>query len=173
MDEARREIDACTDGTMPLEPYQLISQYTLEPLLKAVAETLPIVTVRYGCEFVSFEQDAAGVTCPNEDTGSIRARYLVGCDGGGSTVRQQLGIELRGEGDILRLRQALYRCDELFERIPIGAGAGAAAATTTSPTSQATFLIMQDSTRHWTLHATVDARRGHGARSSRRRSACR
>ena len=42
-----------TDGTMPLEPYQLISQYTLEPLLKSVAETLPSVTVRYGCEFIS------------------------------------------------------------------------------------------------------------------------
>jgi 2-polyprenyl-6-methoxyphenol hydroxylase-like FAD-dependent oxidoreductase len=31
--EAQRAIDACTDGSMPLEPYQLISQYTLEPLL--------------------------------------------------------------------------------------------------------------------------------------------
>src|SRR5712675_2358674 len=36
--EARRAIDACTDGSLPLEPYQLISQYTLEPLLKSVAE---------------------------------------------------------------------------------------------------------------------------------------
>ena len=62
VDEARRRIDACTDGTLPLEPYQLISQYTLEPLLKSVAETLPSVTVRYGCEFLSMEQDASGVT---------------------------------------------------------------------------------------------------------------
>jgi 2-polyprenyl-6-methoxyphenol hydroxylase-like FAD-dependent oxidoreductase len=60
--EARRQIDACTDGSMPLEPYQLISQYTLEPLLKSIAETLPSVTVRYGCEFLSFEQDQSGVT---------------------------------------------------------------------------------------------------------------
>src|SRR5688500_20158465 len=28
--EARRAIDACNDGSMPLEPYQHISQYTLE-----------------------------------------------------------------------------------------------------------------------------------------------
>src|SRR5262245_37160821 len=54
VNEARRQIDACTDGTLPLEPYQLISQYTLEPLLKSVAETLPSVSVRYGCEFLSF-----------------------------------------------------------------------------------------------------------------------
>ena len=40
---AKREIAASTDGTLPLEPYQLISQYTLEPLLKSVAETLPSV----------------------------------------------------------------------------------------------------------------------------------
>src|SRR5581483_7815158 len=32
---------ATNDGTMPLEPYQLISQYTLEPLLKSVAESMP------------------------------------------------------------------------------------------------------------------------------------
>src|ERR687894_257962 len=30
--EAQAEIDARNDGTMPLESYQLISQYTLEPL---------------------------------------------------------------------------------------------------------------------------------------------
>src|SRR5262245_14479409 len=52
VDEARRQIDACTDGSLPLEPYQLISQYTLEPLLKSVAESLPSVSVRYGCEFL-------------------------------------------------------------------------------------------------------------------------
>ena len=40
VDEARRQIDACTDGSLPLEPYQLISQYTLEPLLKSIAEEL-------------------------------------------------------------------------------------------------------------------------------------
>src|SRR5947208_9844276 len=62
VDQARAEIKVCSDGTQPLEPYQLISQYTLEPLLKSEAERLPSVTVRYGCEFLSFEQDEAGVT---------------------------------------------------------------------------------------------------------------
>jgi len=152
--EARREIDACSDGSMPLEPYQLISQYTLEPLLKTVAESLPTVTVRFGNDLLSFEQDDEGVTAHLRN-GDIRARYLVGCDGGGSTVRQQLGIGLEGEGDILRLRQALYRCDELFERIPIGPGPGKGRHYHVAD-GQATFLIMQDSTRHWTLHAVVE-----------------
>jgi 2-polyprenyl-6-methoxyphenol hydroxylase-like FAD-dependent oxidoreductase len=157
--EAEAEIAACTDGSMPLEPYQLISQYTLEPLLKSVAEQLTSVTVRYGCEFLSFTQDAAGVTAAvaslNGERSEIRAQYLVGCDGGGSPVRKQLGIRLRGEANILRLYQALYHCPELFDRIPIGPGPGRGRHYHIAD-NQATFLIMQDSTRHWTLHAVVD-----------------
>src|SRR3954453_5578860 len=108
VDAARRAIDECTDGSLPLEPYQLISQYTLEPLLKAEAEKL--VDVRYGCEFVSLTQDSSGVSASVHDGKTeieIRSQYLVGCDGGASPVRQKLGIALEGEGDILRLRQAL------------------------------------------------------------------
>ena len=156
--QARREIDACTDGSMPLEPYQLISQYTLEPLLKSVAQSLPGVTVRYGCEFLSLEQDAAGVTARvRNGTGpvaGVRAAYLAGCDGGASRVRQELGIGLRGEGNLLQLRQALYSCDDLYDRIPIGNGPGKGRHYHVAD-DQATFLIMQDSTRHWTLHAVV------------------
>jgi 2-polyprenyl-6-methoxyphenol hydroxylase-like FAD-dependent oxidoreductase len=157
--EARRAIDACTDGTLPLEPYQLISQYTLEPLLKSIAETLPSVAVRYDCEFLSFEQDASAVSTQirhrDGSTSVLRSKYLVGCDGGASSVRQQLGIALRGEGDLLRLRQALYRCDELFGKIPIGRGPGKGRHYHVAD-ERSTFLIMQDSTRHWTLHAVVD-----------------
>src|SRR5262245_12422730 len=107
---AQVQIAASTDGTQPLEPYQLISQYTLEPLLKSVAEELPSVSVRYGCELLSFEQDAGGVTASikkkDGSTATIQAQYLVGCDGGSSVERKQLGILLRGEGNILQLRQA-------------------------------------------------------------------
>jgi len=156
--EARRRIDACTDGTLPLEPYQLISQYTLEPLLKSVAEVLPSVTVRYGCEFLSLQQDDFEVRTKITADGRVfelKSKYLVGCDGGASAVREQLGIGLSGEGDLLRLRQALYRCDELFARIPIGPGPGHGRHYHVAD-DKATFLIMQDSTKHWTLHATVE-----------------
>jgi len=152
--DARRAIDACTDGSMPLEPYQLISQYTLEPLLKSVAESLPSVSVRYGCEFLSFSQDSSSVTSETS-SGTIRSKYLVGCDGGSSIVRQQLGIGLSGEGDLLRLRQGLFRCDELFGRIPIGGGPGHGRHYHVAD-ERSTFLIMQDSTRHWTLHAALE-----------------
>jgi 2-polyprenyl-6-methoxyphenol hydroxylase-like FAD-dependent oxidoreductase len=153
--QAQAEIAACTDGSMPLEPYQLISQYTLEPLLKSIAETLPSVDVRYGCEFVFFEQDDSSVCARvkrGNTTSEFGAHYLVGCDGGSSIVRRQLGIKLQGEANLLELRQALYRCDDLFERIPIGKGRHYHVAD-----AHSTFLIVQDSTRHFTLHSVVDS----------------
>jgi 2-polyprenyl-6-methoxyphenol hydroxylase-like FAD-dependent oxidoreductase len=152
---AKAEIASRNDGTLPLEPYQLISQYTLEPLLKSVAEELPSVTVQYGCALESFTQDPAGVTAlvRNGDgtTATIRAAYMVGCDGGSSTVRRQLGIKLAGDANLLQLRQALYYCEDLYERIPIGKGRHYHVAD-----DRTTFLIVQDSTKHFTLHAVVD-----------------
>ena len=78
--QARAEIRATNDGTVPLEPYQLMSQYTLEPLLKSVAENMPSVTVRFGCEFVSLQQNAGGVTAQVKNSDGamqeIRAAYL-------------------------------------------------------------------------------------------------
>lgn len=151
----RDRIAGCEDASQPLEPYQLISQYTLEPLLKSIAESLPTVAVRYGCEFLSFAQDAAGVRTEirNEKgkTQTLRSSFLVGCDGGSSPVRRQLGIELAGEANLLELRQALYHCEELYERIPIGKGRHYHVAD-----GQHSFLIVQDSTRHFTLHAVVE-----------------
>src|SRR6185437_1709624 len=104
VNEARAEIKASNDGTQALEPYQLISQYTLEPLLKQVAEEIPNVSVRFGCELIDFTQDAQGVAATIRSKGkteTIRADYLVGCDGGASTVRKQLGIKLKGEANLL------------------------------------------------------------------------
>jgi len=152
--EAKKEIAASTDASMPLEPYQLISQYTLEPFLKSVAEKLPSVTVRYGTEFLDFTENRDSVTVrlrSGDKTVEIAALYLAGCDGGASPIRRQLGIGLKGEGNILELRQALYRCDALYERIPIGKGRHYHVAD-----AQHTFLILQDSTRHFTLHAVVE-----------------
>src|SRR5215470_2514395 len=154
------DIRATNDGSMPREAYQLISQYTLEPLLKSIAETMPAVTVRFGCEFLSLAQDPQGVTAKVKNldgsTQDIRAAYLVGCDGGASAVRKELGIKLRGEGNLMQLRQALYRCDELFDKIPIGNGPGHGRHYHVAD-DKATFLIMQDSTKHWTLHSAADS----------------
>lgn len=159
VDEARRQIAEINDGSAPLEPYQLISQYTLEPVLKAAAERLPSVDVRYSTELLEFSQDSNGVSAAvrrgDGQVETIRAGYLVGCDGGSSRVRKQLGIRLRGEANIARLRQGLYRCETLFDRLPLGEGPGPGRHYLAAD-ERASFLIMQDSKRYWTMHAHVE-----------------
>ena len=152
---AKATIADHNDGR-PLEPYQLISQYTLEPLLRSIVETYPNIDVRFACEMTSFEQDAGGVTAQLRSDGVasvVRAHYIVGCDGGSSTVRKQLGIALAGQGSIRTLRQALFHSETLFDRIPMGKGRHYHIAT--APIFP--FIIIQDSTRHWTLHAAAES----------------
>jgi hypothetical protein len=79
----------------------------------------------------------------------VSADYIVGADGGNSTVRQVLGVELRGES-LLELRQALFYCPDLYDRIPIGKGRHYHFAD-----DRATFMIVQDDRKHFSLHARV------------------
>jgi 2-polyprenyl-6-methoxyphenol hydroxylase-like FAD-dependent oxidoreductase len=53
--------------------------------------------IRRGCELVGLDQDEHGVTAELADGTRLRARYLVGCDGGRSTVRKLLGVGFPGE----------------------------------------------------------------------------
>src|SRR4029079_3010149 len=54
------------------------------------------VPIVYGTEVTGFTQDASGVDVALSDATSIRAQYLVGCDGGRSLVRKLAGIEFPG-----------------------------------------------------------------------------
>ena len=53
--------------------------------------------IRRECELVGLSQDDDGVTVELADGTQLRSRYLVGCDGGRSTVRKLLGIDFPGE----------------------------------------------------------------------------
>ncbi|MET9352789.1 rifampin monooxygenase [Streptomyces sp. NPDC006617] len=53
--------------------------------------------VLHGGAVAGFEQDGAGVTVELADGQRLRSRYLVGCDGGRSTVRKLLGVPFPGE----------------------------------------------------------------------------
>ncbi len=55
------------------------------------------VTIHRGHEVTGFAQDDAGVDVALSDGRSLRAEYLVGCDGGRSVVRKAAGIEFPGE----------------------------------------------------------------------------
>ena len=153
--EAKVMRDATNDGTMPLEPYQIISQYTLEPLLRSVAETIPSIAVKFGHAFESFVDEPDGVTAhirkTNGDRVAIRAQYLVGCDGGSSSVRKQLGFRMEGEPSIMEMRQALFHCPELYDNVR-----APRARHYHRVDDHWTLMIVQDSRQHFTLHAIVE-----------------
>jgi 2-polyprenyl-6-methoxyphenol hydroxylase-like FAD-dependent oxidoreductase len=54
------------------------------------------VPIHHGLEVTGFTQDDAGVEVALSDGRSLRAEYLVGCDGGRSLIRKAAGIEFPG-----------------------------------------------------------------------------
>ncbi|GAB3721038.1 rifampin monooxygenase [Nocardiopsis nanhaiensis] len=78
-------------------PYVLgIPQTTTDRLLYEHATALG-AEVRRGSALVGLDQDGDGVTAELADGTRLRSRYLVGCDGGRSTVRKLLGTGFPGE----------------------------------------------------------------------------
>jgi 2-polyprenyl-6-methoxyphenol hydroxylase-like FAD-dependent oxidoreductase len=73
-----------------------IPQPITERLLNEHATELG-AEIRRGCELVGLSQDEHGVTAELADGTQLRSRYLVGCDGGRSTVRRLLGVGFPGE----------------------------------------------------------------------------
>src|SRR6204780_763848 len=77
-------------------PYTLgIWQSQIERIMAAWIAELP-VRMYYASEVTGFAQDDAGVDVEMADGRSLRARYLVGCDGGRSVIRKAAGIEFPG-----------------------------------------------------------------------------
>lgn len=79
----------------------MFHQPGLENALRARLSSSPRAEVRLGHSLKSFVQDEDGVTAtiaaPDGDL-TVRARYLVGCDGGRSLVREACGIALDDYG---------------------------------------------------------------------------
>lgn len=73
-----------------------IRQTVTDRLLAAHAEELG-AQVRRGSALTALSQDDDGVTAELADGTRLRSRWLVGCDGGRSTVRKLLGVDFPGE----------------------------------------------------------------------------
>ena len=77
-------------------PYSLgIWQNQIERIMAGWIAELS-VRIYYGCEVTGFAQDETGVDVELADGRSLRARYLVGCDGGRSVIRKAAGIDFPG-----------------------------------------------------------------------------
>ena len=78
-------------------PYVLgIPQTITDRLLTEHATELG-AEIRRGCELAGLSQDGDGVTAELTAGTQLRSRYLVGCDGGRSTVRKLLGVGFPGQ----------------------------------------------------------------------------
>lgn len=93
-------VDTC--AATPAEPYGaplLLPQFLTEQIMRERLLELGH-QVAFGVALTAFTQDDAGVTAtlagPHGET-TLRARYLVGADGGRSTVRHVLGIGFPGK----------------------------------------------------------------------------
>jgi 2-polyprenyl-6-methoxyphenol hydroxylase-like FAD-dependent oxidoreductase len=72
-----------------------LTQNHIERILAAWVDELAVPIYR-GCEVTGFTQDDAGVAVELSDGRTLRAAYLVGCDGGRSLVRKCAGIDFPG-----------------------------------------------------------------------------
>jgi 2-polyprenyl-6-methoxyphenol hydroxylase-like FAD-dependent oxidoreductase len=111
------------DGWWPTpEPPHRINQIFLEPVLAANAAAMRGIKIVNRTEFLGFEQDFAGVTAHAHDldTGkelTVRAAYIIGCEGGRSLVRRAIGAKLIGDEVIQRVQSSYIRARDLIDRV--------------------------------------------------------
>ena len=94
----------------------MFHQPSLEAVLRAQLEALPSADIRLGWRLDALDQDADGVTASlttPTSAATIRARYLVGCDGASSPVREAIGGGLFD-----------YQFDEPWLVVDVKVGAG-------------------------------------------------
>lgn len=84
---------------MGYTPSMVFTQPPVEQVLRERLAQLPMVSADFGCEVREIQADAKGASLATlSDTGVeqvVKARWVIACDGGGSTVRGHLGIELQ------------------------------------------------------------------------------
>ncbi|HWH56135.1 MAG TPA: FAD-dependent monooxygenase [Terriglobales bacterium] len=83
-------------GTIPYPNLWLVPQHRTEAILRERLAELG-GQVEFGTAFESLEQEEQWVTIGLSTGESLRAKYLVGCDGGHSAVRKAVGLALNGE----------------------------------------------------------------------------
>lgn len=101
-------------------------QNMFDPILVRFADSIECVDLRYHHRFLSLIQQDGGVVAEIEDTERsdrlrIRARFLVGCDGAGSRVREAVGIRMLGDPVLTYTTNIIFRCsgfEALHEKPP-------------------------------------------------------
>ncbi|MGW2899095.1 FAD-dependent oxidoreductase [Streptomyces sp. NPDC001212] len=136
------------------------SQNDLEPVLLQGARDLG-GDVRFGTELLSFSQDDDGVLAvlQTRDTGetyTVRSDYLLAADGPRSPVRQRLGIEHSGSGDLFHNVSVTFRSKLLRE---VAGEQKFVVCYVTDPTGEGVLLPV-DNEEQWVFHVPWFPERG-------------
>ena len=148
--------------TTVAEPYPLgyvpslvFTQPPVERILREHVKTLPSVDVLLGCELLELTQNADGATLhlKNADgsTRQVGARYVIGCDGASSKVRNAASIALQDLGfdepwlvvDVLVNERGLAKLPQTSVQF-------------CEPTRPCTFLIGPKNHRRWEIALNED-----------------
>ena len=154
------------------EPPHRCSQLFVEPILLDAAGRHAHCQLEFSATVERFEQDGEGVTAQialaetenrRAQTRSVRARYLVGCDGPRSMVRKALGIRYDGVAGEKRgfmggqMDAVYFYAPSLYQ---VGSHAPAWQYWTFSPTQRA-LLIAVDGKGHFIMN--VQSQEGEAA----------
>ncbi len=107
----------------------LLPQFTSEAVIrKHVDETAKCVRMFWGWRVKSVNQDESGITVKAENEAgeekTFRAGYLVGCDGGSSFIRKELGLHMYGSFVVSRAVTIWFSSPELTEHLKTKGTAG-------------------------------------------------
>jgi 2-polyprenyl-6-methoxyphenol hydroxylase-like FAD-dependent oxidoreductase len=121
--DRRRGVESI-DGWWPTpEPPYRINQLYLEPIIFRRAAATKGITILNRCAVEELRQETGRVVATIRDldagtTREIAARWMLGCDGGRSTVRRLVGVRLAGDAEITRNLSTHIRAPDLLSRIP-------------------------------------------------------
>jgi 2-polyprenyl-6-methoxyphenol hydroxylase-like FAD-dependent oxidoreductase len=124
---SRAERYGANDGPDTLwptsEPPHRVNQIYFEPILFAHAAAQPRIRMLNRTAFEDFTQDGDSVMAVLRDFDdgarlSIACSFLIGCDGGKSTVRKRIGASFLGTPVVQRVQSTYIRAPALVSRLP-------------------------------------------------------
>jgi len=152
VEEERAWLHDNRDGTHPAQPWQRVSQEVFERVMMERCHSDPHIDVRQGwrldeCAEVDGVVWATLADGDGEEM-SVRADYLVGCDGASSRVRSELGIAMTGFPAFTTFALVHFRSSDLANLHAMGQFWHLFFSTGTT-------VIAQDEVNTWTLHVNL------------------
>lgn len=115
--EMSARIAAVNDGSVPAQPHQRLQGSLLEQILRDRIRSCKWIEFLEGWAFTDLDERDDGVSACIVETASgaereIRGRFLVGCDGASSSVRQRIGVSVDELAMPTRHRDVYFRSSD-------------------------------------------------------------